>query len=159
VPKGCSGGGLASVALSQVLIVASIAACGDDSGDGAIQEPGPVTSVTITAPTTMIRVGETVQLTATARDANGTVLEGRSFEWTTGIRTVASVSPTGLVTGVGKGQSRIRATTEGVIGSIVIAVAVAPGGDPVTGCLARDRGDPVTGQRFAVGGRSPLSRR
>jgi uncharacterized protein YjdB len=66
-----------------------------------------------------------VQLTATALDAAGTVLEDRSFEWTSGIGTVASVSPTGLVTGLVKGQSEIRATTEGVTGSIVITVRVA----------------------------------
>ncbi len=71
-------------------------------------------------------MGETVQLTATVRDGEGTVLEGRSFEWTSGITTVASVSPTGLVTGQGKGRSRIRATTEGVTGSIIISVDLAP---------------------------------
>ena len=73
-----------------------------------------------------------MQLTATARDASATVLEGKSFEWTSGIGTVASVSPSGLVTGLVKGQSEIRATTEGVSGSIVITVAVAQPPDPVT---------------------------
>jgi glucose/arabinose dehydrogenase len=120
------------LALSHVLIIAAaVSACGE-GGSGDIQEPRPVTTVTITAPTTSIRVGQTVQLTATARDADGTVLEGRTFEWTTGIGSVASVSPTGLVTGLAKGQSEIRATTEGMTGSIVITVAVAPPPDPVT---------------------------
>lgn len=82
-------------------------------------------SVTITAPTTEIRIGQSVQLTATARDANGTELE-REFTWISGIGTVASVSSTGLVTGLVKGQSEIRATTEDVTGSIVITVNVAP---------------------------------
>jgi glucose/arabinose dehydrogenase len=120
------------LALSTVLFtVASITACGDDGGGGGdIQDPSPVASVTITAPTTEIRVGETVQLTATARDADGNVLEGKSFEWTSGIGTVASVSPTGLVTGLVKGQSEIRATTEGVTGSIVITVDPVPPPDP-----------------------------
>ena len=120
------------LALAAVLITGLATACGDDGGGGGIQEPNPVASVTVTAPTTEIRVGETVQLTATARDANGTVLEGKSFEWTSGIGTVASVSPTGLVTGLVKGQSEIRATTEGVTGSIVITVAVARRPDPAT---------------------------
>jgi uncharacterized protein YjdB len=116
--------------LSPALILAgALSACGGDGG-GDVQEPSPVTSVTITAPTTEIQVGQTVQLAATARDADGTVLEGRSFEWTSGIGTVASVSPTGLVTGLVKGQSEIRATTDGVTGSIVITVAVARRPDP-----------------------------
>jgi hypothetical protein len=113
-----------------LILAAALSSCGGDGG-GDVQ-PNPVTAVTVTAPTTEISVGQTVQLTATARDANGTVLEGKSFEWTSGIGTVASVSPSGLVTGLVKGQSEIRATTEGVSGSIVITVAVAQPPDPVT---------------------------
>jgi glucose/arabinose dehydrogenase len=132
VPKPPLSRRVTRLALSHVLIIAALAtACGEDGGSG-IQEPEPVASVTITAPTTEIQVGQTVQLTATARDADGTVLEGRSFEWTSGIGTVASVSPTGLVTGLVKGQSEIRATTEGVTGSIVITVDPARPPDPVT---------------------------
>jgi uncharacterized protein YjdB len=117
--------------LSPVLIIAGlIVACNDGGGD-TLQEPQRVASVIISAPVTEIRVGQTVQLTATARDANGNVLEGKSFEWTSGIGTVASVSETGLVTGLVKGQSEIRATTEGVTGSIVITVDPARRPDPV----------------------------
>ena len=119
------------LAPSPVLILSLLSvACGDDGG-GAIQEPEPVTSVRVAAPTTEIQVGQTVQLTATAHDANGTLLEGKSFEWSSGIGTVASVSPTGLVTALEKGQSEIRATTEGVTGSLVITVDPARPPDPV----------------------------
>jgi len=97
-----------------------LAACG--GGGGEIQGPGPVATVRVAAPTTTIRVGHTVQLTATAHDADGTVLEGKSFEWTSGIGSVAAVSQTGLVTGLAKGSSRIDATADGVTGSLVITV-------------------------------------
>jgi uncharacterized protein YjdB len=108
------------------MIATLVAACGGDGG-APLQEPGPVVvSVTITAPTSMIRVGETVQLRATALDADGIVLERQSFIWTSGIQTVASVSPSGLVTGRVKGRSKIKATTEGVTDSIIISVAAAP---------------------------------
>ena len=111
--------------LSAVLaLTVMVGACGGDDGE-AILEPGPVASVNVTAPTTEIHVGQSVQLTATARDANGTKLE-REFTWISGIGTVASVSSTGLVTGLVKGGSEIRATTEDVTGSIVITVDVAP---------------------------------
>jgi glucose/arabinose dehydrogenase len=66
-----------------------------------------------------------VQLAATALDASGAVVEGRSFEWTTANAAVASVSPTGLVTGLTEGQVEIRAITEGITGSITIAVEAA----------------------------------
>jgi glucose/arabinose dehydrogenase len=122
---------LTPLVLPTVLILAAVlSACGGD-GDGDVQ-PNPVTAVTVTAPTTEISAGHTVQLTATAHDANGTALEGKSFEWTSGIGSVASVSPAGLVTGLAKGQSEIRATTEGVTGSIVITVQLAPLPDPAS---------------------------
>src|SRR5918999_3649904 len=100
---------------SLLLVAVTIWACGEDgSGGGDIQEPGPVTAVSVTAPATSIQVGQTVQLTATAQDAGGTVVEGGSFEWATTDAAVASVSPAGLVTGLTQGQVEIRATTEGV---------------------------------------------
>jgi uncharacterized protein YjdB len=82
--------------------------------------------VSVSAPTTSIRVGDTVQLTATAHGSDGNVLEDREFTWTSGIGAVASVSPNGLVTGLVKGASEIRATAEGVTGTVVITVAVVP---------------------------------
>lgn len=114
----------ALLAISTILNTALFAACAGDEG-GSIQEPTPV-AVVISAPTTGIRVGDTVQLTASARNADGNMLEDRDFSWTSGIGTVASVSPNGLVTGLVKGSSEIRATTEGVTGSLVIRVALAP---------------------------------
>jgi uncharacterized protein YjdB len=98
---------------------------------GNLQEPNPVAVVSISAPTTTIRVGDQVQLTASARSADGNVIEDPDFTWTSGIGTVASVSPNGLVTGLVKGASEIRATTEGVTGTLVITVAVAPRRDAV----------------------------
>jgi glucose/arabinose dehydrogenase len=118
--------------LSFVLLLAtSIWACGGDDGRD-IQDPEPVTSVTIAPSNASLNVGQTVQLTASARDASGTVVEGRSFEWTSADGAVASVSSTGLVTGLAEGQSEISAATEGVVGSTTITVAAAPPGTPPT---------------------------
>ena len=114
------------LAVSPAVLAALVVACGDDQG-GSLQEPASVTSVTVTAPVTRITVGETVQLTATARDQDSNVLEDREFTWTSGIGTVASVSADGLVTGRVKGASEIRATTEEVTGTLVITV------DPIRG--------------------------
>ncbi|MGI8819031.1 MAG: PQQ-dependent sugar dehydrogenase [Gemmatimonadales bacterium] len=114
------------IAIVPVLILAALAsACG--GSDGAdIQEPLPVTAVTITAPSTTVDSGQTLQLTATARNANGAVVEGRTSEWTTVDAAVASVSSSGLVTGLKPGPVEIRASTEGVTGSILITIAAAP---------------------------------
>ena len=98
-------------------------ACGDDSGDD-LQEPAsrPVAEVIVGAEVTTIDVGQTMQLTATALDANGNVLEDRVFVWTSANPGVAAVSETGLVTGVAEGQTEISATTEGIAGSLGITI-------------------------------------
>jgi glucose/arabinose dehydrogenase len=137
-------------ALSLILIIAaSVSACG--GGGGAdIQEPGPVTAVTLTASMTTIESGQTVQLTATARDAGGAVVEGRTFEWTTADAAVASVSPTGLVTGLEAGQVEIRAITEDVTGSVVITVVAAPPVPPPPGPVTVGLQQVATGLNFPL---------
>jgi glucose/arabinose dehydrogenase len=143
------------LALSHILIIAaSVSACGGEGG-GDIQEPRPVTAVTVTGPMTTIESGQTVQLTATARDAGGTVVEGRTFEWTTANAAVASVSPTGLVTGLGAGQVEIRATTEGVTGSVVITVTAAPPVTPPPGPVTVGLQQVATGLDFPLYQTSP----
>jgi hypothetical protein len=64
-----------------LVIAASILACGEGGGGGSIQEPKPVKTVTVTAPTTNIQIGQTVQLPATAKDEDGAVVEGSTFIW------------------------------------------------------------------------------
>ncbi|MBX6332689.1 MAG: Ig domain-containing protein, partial [Gemmatimonadaceae bacterium] len=58
------------------------------------------TSVTIT-------VGQTAQLTATVKDANGATINGAPVTWTSSAPGVASVSASGLVTGVSTGAATI----------------------------------------------------
>ncbi len=125
-------GRAALFATSWVLILAAMTtACGEDGAGGGIQEPEPVASVTVTAPTTTVQGGQSVQLTATARDADGAVVEGRTFEWTTLNPTAASVSSTGLVTGIAEGQAEIRASTDGFTGSVTLTVEPAAPAEPV----------------------------
>jgi glucose/arabinose dehydrogenase len=114
-----------------LVLAASLSACGGDGG-GDVQEPSPVTSVAVTGPATTIQVGNTVQLVATARNAAGTDVEGRTFEWNTADPAVATVSSTGLVTGLAPGQVEIHATTESITGALLITVTPAEPPGPVT---------------------------
>jgi glucose/arabinose dehydrogenase len=115
------------------MLVASIAGCGGDGSNVPGPSPvAPVASVTVTAPATTVPVGGTVQLTATAKDANGTVLEGRAFEWATSDASVASVSPTGLVTALAEGPVEIRVTAEGIAGNLGLTVMPAGPVGPVS---------------------------
>src|SRR5436309_2996341 len=85
-----------------------------------------VASVTVTPPAPTVVVAGTVQLTATTKDANGSVLTGRVVTWASGNPAVATVSATGVVTGVAKGQATITATSEGKQGMAAITVTALP---------------------------------
>ena len=86
----------------------------------------PVATVQVTPATTSVLVNATVQLSATLRDANGTVLTGRTVTWSTGNPARAQVNSTGLVLGVGAGSVTITATSEGQSGSATVTVNAVP---------------------------------
>jgi alpha-tubulin suppressor-like RCC1 family protein len=82
----------------------------------------PVASVSVTPGTANVAVAATTPLTATARDGNNNVLPGRVMSWSSSDSSKATVSPTGVVTGVKKGSVTITATSEGHSGSATITV-------------------------------------
>jgi uncharacterized protein YjdB len=86
----------------------------------------PVASVTISPATANVRVGGSVQLSAVTRDANNAVLTGRAINWTSANPAVASVSSSGLVSGVGAGSTSVSATSEGIVGTAAITVTIVP---------------------------------
>jgi hypothetical protein len=82
-------------------------------------------------------VGATTQLSATARDAQGNVLTGRTITWSTSSQGVATVSTNGLVTAAAVGAAQIRATSEGKTGEVTITVEALPWS--LTGSLTTGR--------------------
>src|SRR5205807_3439416 len=69
---------------------------------------------------------QSVQLTATLKDAAGNVLSGRSVVWVSGAKGVATVSATGLVTGAAAETVTITAASEGQTGSAAVTVNDVP---------------------------------
>lgn len=69
----------------------------------------PVASVTVTPVSDSVPVGSAIQLQAVARDNNNVILTGLYPTWTSGNPSFATVSPGGLVTGVGNGTATITA--------------------------------------------------
>ena len=108
------------LALLSLCTLAFAVACGDSSG------PPAVTLVEVSSPASDVAVGGTLQLTATARDAKGTILTGRPVTWTSGSLTTATVSASGLVTGVAAGSTAITTTIGGKTGSKTINVIPPP---------------------------------
>src|SRR5439155_1043958 len=86
----------------------------------------PVASVTVSPAPASVPVGQTVQLTATPRDASGNPLSGRPVSWGSSNTAVATVSGSGVVTGVTAGAATITATSEGQSGTATITVTPVP---------------------------------
>ncbi|MFC4453081.1 Ig-like domain-containing protein [Deinococcus sonorensis] len=90
----------AAAALSMVLM---------SCGGGTTVPTATVTSVTVTAPAASIAVGETTQATATVV---GTGTPAQTVTWSSNNDAVATVSDTGLITGVSAGTATITATSK-----------------------------------------------
>jgi len=86
----------------------------------------PVSSVTVTPNPAAVRIGGTVALTATARDANGNPVPGVAIAWSSETPGVATVDPGGIVTGVANGTATVLASTGGITGAAVVQVSPAP---------------------------------
>src|SRR5207302_4374386 len=80
----------------------------------------PVATVDVTPPSASVPAGQTVQLTATPKDANGAPLSGRTVTWSSANTAVATVSTSGLVSGVTPGSITISATSAGKSGTAAI---------------------------------------
>jgi glucose/arabinose dehydrogenase len=105
-----------------LVLVCLLSSCGDGGEDLQGGDPAAVAEVTVEAPSTAVAVGAILQLDAVILDAEGDPLEDRSPVWSSADTSVASVSETGTVTGVGAGETEISATVEGVTGTIGITV-------------------------------------
>ncbi len=69
-----------------------------------------------------LTVGDTTSYAAKARDKNGALVNGATFAWSSSAPGIASVSPSGVVTGLAAGVATIAATSGGFSGSAVITV-------------------------------------
>jgi Bacterial Ig-like domain (group 2) len=72
-------------------------------------------------------------LTATVKDASGAILTGQSVTWASSSSGVATVSSTGLVSGVAAGSATITATSNGKQGQATVTVT-APAPSTSDGC-------------------------
>jgi hypothetical protein len=87
-----------------------------------------VTSVVVTPANSTIDVGATQQFTATARDANGNPISGKTFEWESSTPAAASINASGLASGHAIGSTTITASVDGVSGSTGLSVTAPPPG-------------------------------
>lgn len=129
------------------LMALAVGACGG-GGDAVTPPPPPpppppaVASVAVSPSSAPLIIGQSTTLTATARDAAGAALSGRTIAWNSEAPQVASVDATGRVTGVSAGSATITASSEGRQGSAAITVS-APIPAPVATVSVSSPGGPL----------------
>jgi hypothetical protein len=93
------------------------AAKGGAGGGGSAR----IKSVTVSPATASIEAGNTLQLSATTKPAASV-----TFEWASSNQSIATVSQSGLVTGVAAGVATISATVSGKTGRSTVTVTAPP---------------------------------
>jgi len=117
---------------TRALVLALVlSACGGGDGPGVVEPPqadNVAAKVEIVSPAETVRATETLQLSATVRNAAGGVLSGKTLTWQSASDAVASVTSSGLVTGNGPGRVTLTAieTASGRSGSMSLSVLPAP---------------------------------
>ena len=98
----------------------------------------PVATVTVSPSSASVVIGATRQFTATLKDASGNVLSGRTVTWSSSNALLATVTVSGLATGVALGAPSITAMSEGQSGSATLTIVATPPstGEPVFDVLA-----------------------
>lgn len=102
---------------------AALTACGGDGGSGPSAH---IANIFVSSPQPSIAVGEKTQLTAVAIDSVGNTVN-TTFQWSSSSVVVASVSNTGLLTGVGAGTATISASASGKTGTLTMTVQPTAG--------------------------------
>lgn len=87
--------------------------------------------VAITAPSTVIVVGASITLTANVYDQDAKLIPNVVVAWRSLNPTVASISPSGIVTGVSVGNATIEAEASGKKGSFILNVDPDPCVNPI----------------------------
>jgi hypothetical protein len=108
-----------SSAVLLVSVTLLVASCGGGSTDGATPPapppPAPTIARLVLSDTALtVPSGRTVTLSATALSAAGAPLSGVTVSWSSANPEIATVSPSGIITGIAVGQTRVSATAAGV---------------------------------------------
>ena len=89
---------------------------------------GPLKKIVITPDSTSVAIGATTTLAAVGEDAQGRTISGLTFFWSSNVDTLATVTQSGVVTGVAVGTLQIAASAQGVSGIGTVTVTPKPVG-------------------------------
>jgi hypothetical protein len=108
------------LALPLVAVGVLIGSCSD-----TVMTPAEVATVRVVPDQATVAVGGTVQLVAELQDERGRPITGHSIAWTSEDQGVATVDPTGRVTGMARGATTIRAQAGAAQGTAALQVLTA----------------------------------
>lgn len=120
-----------SVSLVVLFSIVVLAGCGGGGSKSGSTNPPPPTptlsSIAVTGTAANVAVGATLQLKATGTYSDSTTKDlTSSVTWSSSDTTIATVSASGLVTGVKAGPVSIKATSGSVNGSMAVTIDAAP---------------------------------
>ncbi|MEP6618253.1 MAG: Ig-like domain-containing protein [bacterium] len=104
----------------------------------------PVATIAVSAMIPTLSPSQSIAAAAVPRDANGNVLVGPSFSWSTTDPTIATVSPSGVITGVAPGTVLISATSGGKTGGLSMQVGAITTQPPATVTVLANLSNPDT---------------
>ena len=142
-----------SITLATLASVLGVIACSSD-GPGSIGfPPAPIVATVTVSPTSVvIEAGGSGQLSATARDASGAAINGRSVTWSSTNVSVATVSSDGFVSGItAGGPVSVSASVDGRVGVSQVTVTPVPVASVTLSRAHRDN----SGRRWDAADRYP----
>ena len=110
------------VAAVQNGTVTIMATSGSASGSAEVTVAQEASAVTVSPAVDTVALGDTLRLVAEASDANGHMVEGAEFGWSSSDGYVVTVDASGLVTGLGQGTANITAMAGEASGTSGITV-------------------------------------
>jgi uncharacterized protein YjdB len=103
------------------------AGCGGESGGVTPPETdNVVATVEVAAAGGPVVAGQTMQLSAVARNAAGGSVAGKTFTWSSSSDAVASVVAGGMLTGVSAGTATVTASADGKSGTVTVTILPVP---------------------------------
>lgn len=130
VAKVSSSGEVKAIASGKTTVTATSEGQSDAAQIEVLAGASVVTSVSVTPASATVTAGQSVQLAATPKDGAGQTVSGRTVTWASSSSSVATVSSSGLVSGVAAGTAKVTATVDGVVGASSITVQSATSSDP-----------------------------
>ena len=112
----------------------------------AVAPKPTVYSITLSTNAPSISIGQATQINAVAKDVNGAPISGAALVWSSSSTTVATVSGSGMASGLSAGSATIYARADGATGSVGLTVIenaptgttgpTAPGGNGTLGAVS-----------------------